>query len=310
MRMSTKGNSAAFRRPRSILAAALTCFVMAIAAHAEAAVFTSKPPTLLGKGTTSISWGFKSSQAASGPYGWVAYKFSSDLYWTRCFQGTTLTLSNIPDGKHELLIADDVNTWNWSGRGLGSSSYVMSCYQTPPTAPFASGTSSSSVTIDTSPPAVPMPNIETSGLRVDFALSPSDALSDITSIRWDFGDASGISNNLTSVTHEYRSAGTFEGNVEVRDEAGNSATREFAVQVSAPQVSPPSKPDSPVGMTRKKAKSIAKMKLARKYGKSWSKGRRKSISCREFSIKFACKATWLYRQEPRNGLVNVSKWSR
>lgn len=68
-------------------------------------------------------------------------------------------------------------------------------------------------------------------------------------------------------------------------------------------------------MTRREAMIVAKGRLARKYGRSWKRGKAKRVNCREMTRLFNCKATWKtkvkrgkkVRWKKRRGSVTVRK---
>ena len=60
-------------------------------------------------------------------------------------------------------------------------------------------------------------------------------------------------------------------------------------------------------MTLTQAVTIAKKKLATKYGRSWRSGTKKSVTCREKSALFTCSAKWSFKKKPKRGSVLVFK---
>ncbi len=68
------------------------------------------------------------------------------------------------------------------------------------------------------------------------------------------------------------------------------------------------RPDTPdPGMTKAEARIIAKSKLAKKYGRSWRKGKARKVTCQPLSTIYNCKATWRYGGKSRKGSVIVKK---
>jgi len=94
--------------------------------------------------------------------------------------------------------------------------------------------------------------------------------------------------------------GSFQG---IQDESNRLIATET---IPAPPAQP-GPPDIDVSMSKGEAMILAKNKLAKKYGKSWKNGKTKSISCRELTTIFNCKATWKYKAKPQSGSVIVSK---
>lgn len=209
---------------------------------ANAASFSSQPASPRTSGE-SLSWLFQSSQSASGPYGWIAYKFDEEP-WIRCSGKKSLTLTDVPEGQHQLSIADDINISNWSGRGLGSSSFVQPCYMSPSPDPFYPVTSST-VVVDKSPPVVPVPDISVDGLTAVFSVTPTDEYTTVRYIDWTFGDGGFDSTNNQHVLHTYPQSGTYSGKVKATDELGHSAETSFSVTVKGPDPDPV-EPDPPV----------------------------------------------------------------
>jgi len=64
---------------------------------------------------------------------------------------------------------------------------------------------------------------------------------------------------------------------------------------------------TPPTLTLAKATAIAKGRLAKKYGRSWSTGSKKTVSCQEKSALFVCSAKWKYKTKTRRGSVLVYK---
>jgi len=62
-------------------------------------------------------------------------------------------------------------------------------------------------------------------------------------IRWRFGDGTADALNVLAVDHQYRSAGTFAGFVEVEAQDGKRETRNFSVTVNASQLRPTNRID-------------------------------------------------------------------
>lgn len=78
-----------------------------------------------------------------------------------------------------------------------------------------------------------------------------------------------------------------------------------AMAVAKPDPEPDPEPEP--SMTLVEAKILAKGKLAKKYGKSWRRGKAKKVTCQELTTIFNCKATWKFKAKKRKGSVTVKK---
>jgi hypothetical protein len=249
-------------RLASVLATSIVAFG-SWASVSSAAEVTFEPQSPRTSGD-ALYWSFKSSESASGPYGWTAYKLN-DEPWTRCFPGSSLTKDIATEGRHELLVADDINLNNWNSRGLGSSSFTQPCYMADPPAPPGPYTRSE-VVIDRSPPLLPEPEVYAVGLEVVFSAYPTDLYSQVNSIIWNFGDGTGDYSNQQFVLHTYPSSGTFNGSVTARDELGHATETPFSITVKDPTDANP-EPEKPGEGENQLQVRISSLKVKRRAKK-------------------------------------------
>src|SRR5690348_12907696 len=129
---------------RRRLAAALTAATMGVAAFvgsARAASLTAHPPQYVKPSAGPFTWTF----APSAPGAPVAWKLSSETAWHRCTNDTSATFTTLPEGTYSFSIADDD-----PGCFAGDT--------TPPPTPVIITTHGSAlVTVDGTPPVVPVP---------------------------------------------------------------------------------------------------------------------------------------------------------
>lgn len=251
-----------WRRVTSLLAAAI--FASGLwASMSEAAEVSVQPHSPRTTGD-DLYWSIRSSQSASGPYGWTAYKFDDDP-WTRCFSGSSLTKDIASEGRHELLVADDINLDNWNSRGLGFSSFTEPCRMVEPPNPLGPYTSSV-VVIDRSPPLLPEPGAYAVGLEVAFSAYPTDLYSQVSSIVWNFGDGTGDYSDQQFVLHTYPSSGTYNGSVTARDEVGQSTETPFSITVKGPAAENPGPEEPGVGNGNLRVR-ISSLKVKRRAKK-------------------------------------------
>jgi hypothetical protein len=216
------------RRGKLVAAlAAATMGVAAFAGAAQAATVTSHPPQYVQPSAGPFTWTFAPS-VADAP---VAWKLSSETAWHRCTTDTSATFATLPEGTYSISVADD----------------DPSCAPSDTTAPAGIITTTrgtSNVTVDGTPPVVPVPVVTAVApgrYKID-AFAAHDALSGIASFTWI--DRDGLppraSGRLSSITSSYP-VGTFPGAVTVVDRAGNAATQGFTVTSlpAPPVVAPP-----------------------------------------------------------------------
>src|SRR4051794_28269352 len=93
---------------RGRLAAALTAvFICALGATgtARAATFTSQPPPYVKPGAAPLTWTF----TPATPDAPVAWQLGGETAWHRCTTDGTATLTGLPEGRYQVLIADDAD---------------------------------------------------------------------------------------------------------------------------------------------------------------------------------------------------------
>jgi hypothetical protein len=205
---------------------------------AQAAYFTSVPPlTYYSSGAGPLEWWFSSSDPG-GENGWVAWKLSTDQYWSRCQgQSNHVALSNLPDGLYTIAIADDINLTYWNDLGLLYSSHTQPCRDSPPEPP-STPRSTDYFYVDTVPPSVSSPQIATNGKTVQLVIDATDRTTGIGTIAWSMGD--GITQETTTpyITYTFLNYGAYDGHVDVADRAGNTTSVPFQVTLAPPAQSP------------------------------------------------------------------------
>lgn len=104
-----------------------------MAATAGAASFDSTPPTDNQSGAGPFNFAARSG-GGDGENGWLAYKLPTEPGWHRCQHPNPVqfSMSNLPDGKYTVQIADDINKDYWAARGQLYSGHTTGCDTTDP----------------------------------------------------------------------------------------------------------------------------------------------------------------------------------
>ena len=231
------------RLARVAVAVAGCLFALGLSANAaQAAEFTSTPgASVFSSGAGPFGWGFASSSSASGEMGWVGYKLSTETAWHRCLQYGSAMLANLPDGTYTIEIADDVNVNYLNSHGLLESGFNTCGDGNPPD----SAASASTITIDSTPPTVGLPEVIVSNLTVQASVQASDAGTGVASYAWSFGDGAIDQTTTPYDRHTYLAYGTYSGSVVVTDGAGNrSQAATFTAVLAAPSTAQGSNPSS------------------------------------------------------------------
>jgi hypothetical protein len=196
------------------LTAALLC-PLGATGTAQAAHFTALPQALfVQSGAGPFEWTFASDDPAD-PAGPVAYKLSTEEAWHRCVADGAASLSDLPEGRYTVTIADDPQPC----------SPDIPTVLGPPTA-----TEISELVVDGTPPVIDEPLVTIGPLNVTLSIPRViDPLAGVQSVTWDAGDGSAVG-QTRRFTHEY-AAGTWTATVTVVDRAGNSASRSVVVTV-------------------------------------------------------------------------------
>jgi hypothetical protein len=213
----------------ALLATLTVGAVMAIASSAQAAYFSFVPPLYSNDGAGPFYYSFESSSAASGPYGWVAYKLSTEPDWHRCLYTGRVTLSNLPDGVYSITISDDFNVENYAARGQYD--VPGGCSGEPP-AGFAR--SSHSFYVDTLPPLVGVPAVTTNDKTTQITVAASDESTGIDHFDWSLGDGALLRTASPSIRYTYLTYGGYSGTVTATDRGGNTSSAAFRVELKAP----------------------------------------------------------------------------
>ncbi len=229
---------------------AITRFILAVAASvalatpavSSAAVFTATPGDYTNSGAGPFEWRFQSSFPLDSSQGGVAYKLPNEQYWHRCSgpYGTRGTLEHLPEGTHDVLIADDVNVGYFVSIGQFYSGHTQPCQESPPQPP-AGPVVRHTLTVDGTPPVVAAPRMTMSGAKVLVSVVAEDALAGVANIRWEMGDGYYIEGDATQTfaSYSYLAPGSYNGSVTVADRAGNRTRQQFtAVVASRPPVEP------------------------------------------------------------------------
>lgn len=154
MKMGTGLRAAAFI---GIAAISVVAFGGPLASNAGAASFTSAPPATTTNGAGPFTWSFRSDAQPESAYSWVAYKLSTESSWHRCTPTEVVSLEDLPVGTYSIEISDDLNSWNWAGRGLGATAN-QECHEAEPPPGFIRRASSFSV-IAPPPVVTPPPTV-------------------------------------------------------------------------------------------------------------------------------------------------------
>src|SRR5262245_60968904 len=159
---------------RGRLAAALTAvFIFALGASgtASAATFTTQPAPYLKPGAGPLTWTF----APATPGDPLAWRLSTETAWHRCTTDGTATFAGLPEGRYQLLVAEE----------------DPDCLPTDTAAPILRGVPSAAVAVDGTPPVVPVPTVALLPTRLFTIDAPAtDAVSGIASYTWTAGDGS------------------------------------------------------------------------------------------------------------------------
>lgn len=222
----------------------LAVIVAWTAGAASAAIFTSYPPDQFNQsGIGPFTWNWRSSDP-SGPYGGNAYSVSTESGWHRCANGT-LTLSDLPDGAYRVTIADDISINWWAAQGQGNSGHTAPCKEHWTTAPEGKVQTFDEIVVDSRPPEVSSPLVDSLFQTVHVSVTANDATSGIQRFRWNMGDGAIRDTTTSDIFYSYLKVGAYNGTVEVTDFAGNTTEKSFVTNLSTP-TAPDNSPPAPV----------------------------------------------------------------
>jgi len=257
------------------------------------------------------------SSDSEGQLGGVTYRLPGDLNWTdRCddrsnplvvFFPKSNAVGSLSEGPHDIEIADDYSLdWYFANYpGLGSETYAK-CQdpnqqpaglitrvpvivdKSPPTNPVITATALTSTTahvcVSVSDPLSGLADVKLTTPKgtIDYPLNGEKTFDKCEDINFGFSGVKAISSNARDFTRHTSTSAT-------------SVTLASATPTPGPE------------MTKGEAKAIATRKLARAFGKSWRKGTRKSVSCREFEASFKCRGHWIFKKWQHSASVTVSK---
>lgn len=252
------------------------------------------------------------SSGPGGQLGGVTFRLPGDLNWTnRCddysdplYVFFPHSVGNLSEGPHDIEVADDYSPkWYFANYpGLAIETYAK-CQD--PTEQPAGVITRIPVIVDKSPPSNPVITataLTSTTARVCVAVS--DPLSGLADVK--------LSTPAQNFDFPLNGEKTFEQCKDLNfgfpgEKALAATARDFTRHTSSSTTTvtllAPPRPT----FTLTKAVTIAKRKLAIKYGRSWKSGSRKAVTCREKLALFECSATWRFKKRFARGSVLVYK---
>jgi hypothetical protein len=186
---------------------------------------------------------------------------STESVWHRCGKDYPASLSDLPEGRYSVTIADDVSLEWYNARGLAFSGWTQPCWDNPTTYAPTTSTTTSLLYVDGTPPTVSEPRVVSSGFEAVVSVDAGDEVAGVGSIEWTTGDGYRYAGQ-PYIAHRYLAAGTWNGSVTATDRAGNQTTRPFSVTVQStagtvPSITSPSGTSTTGGVSLRLAASAA-----------------------------------------------------